>query len=71
MHAINAPGMYQYWKSKFWEFRPKKNFLSYIEQHFASFFYIGSVSDFHDMLLVLIVDNYICTLDDGGDGAAE
>lgn len=71
MHASNVPGTDQNWKSSFWEFRATSFFLRHMEQHSASMFHTGSVSDFHDPFLRIVMANYVRKLDGHGDEAAE
>ena len=68
LHSGNIPCTRSYWRSTRMEFKATTFFNSYINNKEVSYFHTGSLAEFHEYHLRLILHNYVSSLNNVSDG---
>jgi hypothetical protein len=59
IHSSNIPGLPAYWKSTYFEFMARNFFHSYIKNEDITVFHTGSLAEFHEPYLRLLLAKYV------------
>ena len=63
VHAGNVPGTQPYWRSTRHEFKATTLFNSYVHKKDVALFHTGSIAEYHEYPLRLMLHNYVNALD--------
>ena len=70
-YASNVPGTKPYWVAKCHEFKSASFFHSYINKMHPTIFHTGSIAEYHDSWLRMVLSRYVSCIDGNSDADGE